>query len=123
MKTFKCSQIEDTWYLDADYRLECYGSEWLDHMPFALVGVLLYPIGIPAFVYISLLLNKKYLHHDVKSMEDDLENALEREDLLIQLIEKVDGKPDDQIVLACLKASAHVKELSGKLEQVFSTCL
>ena len=92
-------------------------------MPYALFGVLLYPIGIPVFVYVSLYVNVAYLHHDVKSIEDELESAVGREDLLVQVIEKMDGQPDNQIVLACLRASAHAKKLDGKLEQVFCTCL
>ena len=91
-------------------------------MPFALFGILVYPIGIPAFVYISLRLNVPYLHHDVKGIESELEDALAREDLLIELIENVDGQPDDKIVLACLKASGHVQTLDAELEQVTRSC-
>ena len=28
MKFFKCTKIDEVWLLDADYRLECFGSEW-----------------------------------------------------------------------------------------------
>ena len=91
-------------------------------MPFGLFGVLLYPIGIPVFVYVSLYVNVAYLHHDVKSIEDELEDAAGREDLLVQVIEKMDGQPDNQIVLACLRASADVQILDAELEQVSSTC-
>ena len=31
MKLFRCTEIDGTWYLDADYRLECYDSDWTQH--------------------------------------------------------------------------------------------
>ncbi len=44
---FICRTVSGTSYLVADFELECYNSEWYQYLPVALVGLLLYPLGIP----------------------------------------------------------------------------
>ena len=119
-KFFKCTQIDGIWMLDADLRLECYSSEWLFYIPIALVGILMYPIGIPACVGLLLHQNEAYLHHDVASIETQLNSAHSEEDLLRKLIDQVDGTLDNAVVSASLKAYACVQALTVELEQVRS---
>jgi len=53
---FNCHAIQwddDTvkHFLKADYSLECYEGEWMYYMPWGVLGVLLYPLGIPLLFY------------------------------------------------------------------------
>jgi hypothetical protein len=38
-------------FLKADYSKECYEGDWMYYMPWGVLGVLLYPIGIPLLFY------------------------------------------------------------------------
>jgi len=56
---FRCHKVqlsptETRSYLYADYSIECYEGSYDMYMILALVGVLLYPIGIPAFFIMKL---------------------------------------------------------------------
>ena len=33
VKFFKCTEVDGKWLLHADYRLECFSSEWLSYAP------------------------------------------------------------------------------------------
>jgi len=53
---FNCHAIQwddDTvkHFLKTDYSLECFEGDWMYYLPWAIVGVLLYPIGIPVLFY------------------------------------------------------------------------
>jgi hypothetical protein len=59
---FTCSEkIDGKHYLMKDYNLYCYEGDWLSHLPIGIIGVALYPLGIPAFFGISLWLRRKRL--------------------------------------------------------------
>ena len=45
-----CTEIDGVHYLSADYSVVCYSTTWLIHLPVAVVGFLLYVLGIPAIV-------------------------------------------------------------------------
>ena len=52
---FTCSvKIDDTQYLMEDYRLQCFRGQWLTNLPWGIIGVALYPLGIPAYVGVAL---------------------------------------------------------------------
>jgi hypothetical protein len=51
---FVCRDIHGKPYLFNDFSLECYDSTWYYYLPFILVMVFLYPIGIPALFYALL---------------------------------------------------------------------
>eukprot|EP00854_Cymbomonas_tetramitiformis_P021839 gene21839-26283_t len=49
---FKCTQVYDDWYLDDDLHVQCWVGAHARNLPIALVGVCLYPLGLPAvFLY------------------------------------------------------------------------
>jgi len=59
LSMFRCHRLqisptETRSYLYADYSIECYEGSYNMYMILALVGVLLYPIGIPAFFIAKL---------------------------------------------------------------------
>ena len=84
---------------------------------FALLGISMYPIGIPAFILVALLTHKGSLHYDVQDIQSDLQRAQEDEALLNQVIEGVTGLPEASIVQQSVEAAALVKLLAHKLEQ------
>ena len=42
-----CKKVEGTSYLVADFNKQCYDGKWKDYLPYSLIMVALYPIGIP----------------------------------------------------------------------------
>ena len=54
LDTFNCREILGEYYLVADMEARCYTTEWANHAVFAVIGVALYPVGIPAFFYYML---------------------------------------------------------------------
>ena len=61
-RLFKCREIQHRWYLTADYNVVCDGDNYTTHAIFALIGMLVFTIGIPLFILYILIRNKKYLH-------------------------------------------------------------
>ena len=46
--TFSCTEISGTMYLKQDYDLECFAGRHLSvHVPLGLLGIVLYPLGVP----------------------------------------------------------------------------
>jgi len=62
LKIFKCRQVDDKWYLDADLTRECFTSEWNPYAIIAAIFFVIYTIGIP-FVFYRIL--KYYKTHDM----------------------------------------------------------
>lgn len=61
LQTFKCREIAGTWYLEADYHLQCYTSDWSIHAIVATLGLLMYSLGIPVLDYLLLQRNRHKL--------------------------------------------------------------
>ena len=89
----------------------------LSYAPLAFLGIFLYPVGIPAFTLVGLLLHMESLHYDVEEIQFDLERAQHDEALLLQVIVGVEGLPEASIVQQSVEAAALVKSLDYKLEQ------
>ena len=51
LKIFKCRQVDDKWYLDADLTRECFTSEWNPYAITAGIFFFIYTIGIPLYFY------------------------------------------------------------------------
>jgi hypothetical protein len=49
LRTFVCVDVEDVWYLRADFSITCYDDAYTFPALFAGICTLLYPIGIPLF--------------------------------------------------------------------------
>ena len=59
LQYFNCTnQLDGSWSLDAQPSLKCYDDKHMSYLPWALWGVLVYMIGIPAIVAIILRINK-----------------------------------------------------------------
>lgn len=53
LRVFHCTEVYGKDYLSADLRIVCYNKAHVIHMVFAGIGVLMYPLGIPAcFLYL-----------------------------------------------------------------------
>ena len=57
---FQCTQIADRSYLVADLAKQCYTQEHKTYMGVGLLGILLFPIGVP-LMYLQMLLRCKIL--------------------------------------------------------------
>ena len=59
---FTCSvKIDGESFLMKDYRLKCFRGQWLTNLPWGIIGVTLYPLGIPMFFGVSLWLKRHRL--------------------------------------------------------------
>ncbi|KAK3269580.1 hypothetical protein CYMTET_21984 [Cymbomonas tetramitiformis] len=55
---FNCTRVYDEWYLVADHSVQCWVGAHSRLTPLAALGVLLYPIGLPAiFIYLLVRYN------------------------------------------------------------------
>ena len=61
-RLFKCRLIQNEWYLTADYSILCTGDAYDTYVLLAGIGITLFTLGIPLFIYILLHWNKQYLH-------------------------------------------------------------
>merc|ERR1711871_634340 len=52
--TFKCREIEGHYWLEQDLELECFTSERTGFATIALMGILIYTVGVPLGTYILL---------------------------------------------------------------------
>lgn len=61
---FMCRNLGDTWVLHTDYTFECYTSNW--YLLASICGVLaiLWPIGLPAFLYHRLRKDQTLIHEE-----------------------------------------------------------
>jgi hypothetical protein len=59
---FNCMEVEGQHYLAADLSLKCYDENWVFHALVAICGLLLYTVGIPAWVYTLLVKNRHKLY-------------------------------------------------------------
>merc|ERR1711981_1017550 len=46
LNCFSCRQILGDWYIVQDLSTQCYTAEWSKHAILAVVGIILYPVGI-----------------------------------------------------------------------------
>src|SRR5688500_12172817 len=44
---FICHEINGRQFLTVDFTLECGSDRWNRHLPLAVIGILVYPIGVP----------------------------------------------------------------------------
>jgi hypothetical protein len=76
---FKCQQIQDDYYLVADYRIKCFVGAWWGYAIVAAAGAILYTIGIPAALYLLLRKNRQHLYLEEivkrsKKNDDEISN-------------------------------------------------
>jgi len=55
LKLYICKEVNGTSYLLSDFRLQCYTRQYNNYAGAGIIMILLYPIGIPAFLLIMLL--------------------------------------------------------------------
>jgi hypothetical protein len=55
LKLYICKEVNGMSYLLSDFRLQCYTREYNQYAGAGIIMIVLYPIGIPAFLLIMLL--------------------------------------------------------------------
>ena len=69
---FKCEQIQDDYYLVADYRIKCFVGVWWGYALVAAAGAILYTIGIPVGLFLLLRKNRQHLYlEEIRKKNDD----------------------------------------------------
>ena len=59
---FRCTPyIDGKSYLVKDFTIECYAGKWNDYLIYGVIGVLVYPVGIPLLFTIQLWRKRKHL--------------------------------------------------------------
>ena len=72
LKVFHCREINGEWYLYADYRLKCDSSGQRQRaLAFSVLGCIMYIVGIPAFFYTVLYVNRDALHFHSEKEKDN----------------------------------------------------
>lgn len=66
LRIFKCKQILGNWYLESDYRHQCYDGEWFSYAMIAIAGIVVITLGVPAFTYVLLTRNRHKLFAQAK---------------------------------------------------------
>jgi len=61
---FVCRNINGDPFLLSDFSLRCYDGDWNAHLPWAIFGVILYPLGIPCFFLYLLIRYRRRLKED-----------------------------------------------------------
>ena len=59
LRYFVCKEVEGEFFLVADFRLKCFQSTWWKYFAWSNLMVIVYPLGIPAFLFSMLY---KYRH-------------------------------------------------------------
>jgi len=59
---FSCKPIYEYYYLIADYNEKCYEGVWTSWMIFGLVGVAVYPLGLPYLYFVVMYRNRHRFH-------------------------------------------------------------
>jgi hypothetical protein len=54
LRTFSCREVEGVHYLIADFSVRCFDSRWDRFLPYSIIMILVYPVGIP-LLFFSLL--------------------------------------------------------------------
>ena len=70
--------VNDSWTLEADYRLECFDSEWLGYMVYAVLMMFAYPLGVPCAFWVVLYRHKEALHIDLEAAQKRRDQAHSR---------------------------------------------
>ena len=118
MRTFKCTKVYDKWLLDADWRLECYNAEWTNYALLAAVGIVLYPVGIPCFCFVSLLRHKRDLHCDLGPLRQEAEKARGLLTKYEKTISQVRGPVPQVMFEECAELQVIANSKQVALEQV-----
>ena len=64
MQHFKCIQLdEQVKWLDVDYRVRCGSASHFTHMLPAVLGILMYPIGVPLLLLCLVCQQRQHLNH------------------------------------------------------------
>jgi len=58
LRLWVCKDINDTWYLLADFRDLCYDARWHRYANFGAVMIVFYPVGIPLLFAYKLITNR-----------------------------------------------------------------
>ena len=59
---FNCSgPIDGTNYMTKDFRITCFEGKWSTYLPFGILAVAVYPLGIPAYFAHGLYKRRKHL--------------------------------------------------------------
>merc|ERR1711907_587525 len=69
-RVFKCKEIQGQWFLEANYKVQCFQGTWWSYAVFAGAGVLVYIVGVPLVLFVLLWRNRRYLYED-EEMRDD----------------------------------------------------
>jgi hypothetical protein len=67
--------VNDSWILEADYRLECYNDEWTVYMVYAVVMIFVYPLGVPFAFWFILYRHEDALHIDIDAAQKRCDQA------------------------------------------------
>ena len=71
-RVFKCKEIQGQWFLEANYKVQCFQGTWWTYAVFAGAGVIIYIVGIPLVLFVLLWRNRRYLYEDEKKRDDSL---------------------------------------------------
>jgi len=69
---FKCQEIQNEYYLVADYRIKCFVGVWWAYAAIAAAGAILYTVGIPLGLFLLLRKNRSQLYlEELRKKNDD----------------------------------------------------
>jgi len=54
LKFFLCREIDGEWFMQSDYRYQCFDDKWNSYLALSIPGIAVYLIGTPLFFFLAL---------------------------------------------------------------------
>ena len=85
----------------------------------AVLGIFLYPVGIPLFIFLTLYRHRAFLYHDTHALEEELQELKKEQDRIEYFIEAHEGPAPAPIIQTYVEVEAAATAKHCELEQVW----
>ena len=66
---FNCQEVDGAFWLASDMSIECYSPQWNENAIISIIGIFLFPIGVPLLCYVLLSRNRHKMWTEPKFSE------------------------------------------------------
>ena len=88
-------------------------------MIFAVLGICVYPVGIPLFIFLTLYRHRAFLYHDTQALEEELKELEMNQERYVHVIEAHEGPAPAPIIQTYVEVEAAATAKRCELEQVW----
>jgi hypothetical protein len=69
VSSVQCTEVDGIWYLNGDFRTQCYDAEHNRYAKLGVLFIIVYPIGVPLFLFFVLHSYRDQLHDERVNMK------------------------------------------------------